>query len=101
MYYANKKFLVSVARIEEDRKIVKEDFEMNVKAGELVSTDFNGNEDIISEKMFKDGYVPVKVMDEDFAASYENAYASFEGLESHLEDEEYLSGTIEIAKGNN
>lgn len=74
---------------------------MNVQVGDLVSTDFHGNEDIITERMFMESYVPVKVVDEGFAASYENAYASFGGLDSHLEDEEYLRGTIEIAKGKN
>lgn len=61
MHYAQKQFIVTAKVAKEDGWLTTENGEFEVKKGELILTDYQGNSFTTTEFFFKEDYVPVKL----------------------------------------
>lgn len=62
MYFANKRFLVSVERAEEDGELLTMEGEIPVRPTDIIATDQLGTQFVMTDKYFYENYVPVRKM---------------------------------------
>jgi hypothetical protein len=100
MYYANKKFLISVEKPEDDGFLLTSEGEIPFsKEGYYIATDENGNKFVCPETYFNENYVPVKKVSKPkrkhkspFEEQYEKQLLEFASVQmSQEEDESYIN----------
>jgi hypothetical protein len=98
MYYAQKKFLVTVDRAEETGELLTMQGEIPVRPTDIIATDQFGTQFIMTDKYFYDNYTPVRKMKKtktprkSTLEEYANAYLEMGDLvkQSNEEDQNYI-----------
>jgi hypothetical protein len=104
--YAHKNFLVHVNRVEEEGTVQTQSGVLPVFVGDILTTDEYGNTTVMNERYFLDNYVEVEKVKpkqrkrkvSPFEQEYTKQLMEFGCLESNVEDQEYISGQMELTK---
>lgn len=103
MLYANRRFLVSVIRAEEDGELLTPEFTVPVLKGNYIGTDQCGNQFVLTEEHFLANYIAV----EKVKPKRKREKSPFEIEEAYkqnwvgTEEEQYINGMYKISENNN
>ncbi|WP_202652106.1 hypothetical protein [Neobacillus paridis] len=104
MLYANKQFLVSVTKVEADGELHTPEVTLPVYKNNLIATDQNGNQFVLTDSHFLENYIPVEKVETKSKRRLNKSPFELAELEEvykqnwvGAEEDQYIYGTKKLA----